>query len=136
MESVRTVQLRWLRGDPSQIAFELTRFRFSQFARPEGWQPAVNAYRCDCSIQVCFDLAGVERADIELRVEPRRLLLRGARPAPEPSEPQPRQILAMEIDSGPFVRELLLPAEIRPDDVTAEQRNGLLWINLPLRDIP
>lgn len=94
----------------------------------------MNAYRCENCIQVCFDIAGVEKADIDLRIEPTRLVLHGTRRTPEPasSEGRPRQILAMEIDHGPFARELRLPAEVIPDKVSAEQRDGLLWIKLPL----
>jgi HSP20 family molecular chaperone IbpA len=43
------------------------------------------------------------------------------------------QLLAMEIDYGPFEREVLLPASVDIDNVHAEQRNGLLWISLPLK---
>ena len=94
----------------------------------------MNAYRCEKCIQVCFDLAGVEKADINLRIEPTRLLLRGTRTTPEPasSEGRPRQILAMEIDHGPFARELRLPVEVIPGKASAEQRDVLLWIKLPI----
>lgn len=95
----------------------------------------MNAYRCEKCIRVCFDLAGVEKERIDIHVEPGRLVVSGVRKAPEPEsgEPCPRQILAMEIDHGKFWRELRLPAEVVRDEVTAEHRNGLLWINLPLR---
>ena len=98
----------------------------------------MNAYRCEGCIRVCFDLAGVDRANIDLRIEPRKLILRGTRPTPEPasSEGRSEQILAMEIDNGPFARELRLPVEVVPAEVTAEQRDGLLWIKLPLRSAP
>ena len=39
----------------------------------------------------------------------------------------------MEIDYGPFEREVVLPAEVEIDQARAEQRNGLLWISLPLK---
>jgi HSP20 family protein len=99
------------------------------------WQPSLNAYRCENSIEVCFDLAGVDKERIDIQIEPGRLVVRGVRAAPEPAscDPQPQQILAMEIDHGPFLRELRLPAEVLRDEVTAEYRNGLLWIHLPLR---
>ena len=93
----------------------------------------MNAYRCEGCIRICFELAGVQRADIDLRIEPRRLLLRGTRRTPEPASARPQQILALEIDNGPFAREVRLPAEVIPEKVTAEQRDGLLWIELPLR---
>jgi len=138
MERIRSIRLRWLQGGLSELAQELERAQFSQLARPQGWQPSINAYRCECSIRICVDLAGVEKADIDLLVESTRVVLRGIRPAPEPSgsEPKPRQILAMEIDHGPFVREILLPIEVTPAEATAEQRNGFLWINLPLFNRP
>jgi HSP20 family molecular chaperone IbpA len=43
------------------------------------------------------------------------------------------QLLAMEIDYGPFEREVQLAAEVEIEQVHAEQRNGLLWIYLPLK---
>jgi HSP20 family molecular chaperone IbpA len=62
-------------------------------------------------------------------------LIRGVRRAPEPEECDgpPMQILALEIDHGPFEREIALNFDLQPDQVRAEQRNGLLWIYLPLR---
>lgn len=98
----------------------------------------MNAYRCEGCIRICFDLAGVDKAGIDLRIEPDRIILKGTRPTPEPAsaEGRPQQIVAMEIDHGPFARELRLPAEVIPGEVTAEQRNGLLWVRLPLRSAP
>jgi len=128
------VRLRWFQGELHDLARELQRRNFSQYARPEGWQPAVNAYRCDDCIKVCVDLAGVDKAEIDLSIEPRRLTIRGVRLAPEPSrdEPVALQILAMEIDHGPFVRELILPVDVLPEKSSAVQQNGLLWINLTI----
>jgi HSP20 family molecular chaperone IbpA len=39
----------------------------------------------------------------------------------------------MEIDYGPFEREVILPADVEVNKAHAEQRNGLLWISLPLK---
>ena len=128
------MKLRWLHGVLHDVTHELGRSRFSQFA-PHAWQPAINAYRCAKCVRICVDLAGVERAQIELTVESQRVLLRGTRELPEPADVDDRtlQLLAMEIDYGPFEREILLPVEVEIDRSTAEQRNGLLWISLPLK---
>jgi HSP20 family molecular chaperone IbpA len=40
----------------------------------------------------------------------------------------------MEIDYGPFIREVPLPTEVEIDKAHAEQRNGLLWISLPVKE--
>ena len=100
------------------------------------WQPAINAYRCDKCVRVCVDLAGVERSRIDLTVEPERLIIRGVRDVPEPTHAEGRavQLLAMEIDYGPFEREVRLPTLVDIEKVHAEQRNGLLWISLPLKN--
>jgi len=43
------------------------------------------------------------------------------------------QMIAMEIDYGPFERGVRLPGEVDVTKVRAEQKNGLLWIHLPLK---
>ena len=99
------------------------------------WEPAINAYRCEQCVRICVDLAGVDRSLIDLTVEPRRVMIRGTRELPEPTQAEGHtvQLLAMEIDYGPFERQINLPVEVEVDKAHAEQRNGLLWISLPLR---
>jgi HSP20 family molecular chaperone IbpA len=63
------------------------------------------------------------------------LSIRGVRDVPEPSGKDDRtvQMIAMEIDYGSFEREVHLPDVIDIKKVRAEQRNGFLWIYLPLK---
>jgi HSP20 family protein len=134
MNPTRNTKLRWLHGTLHDITYELSRSQFPRFA-VHAWEPAINAYRCETCIRICVDLAGVDRSLIDLTVEPRRVMIRGNRELPEPShaEGHPVQLLAMEIDYGPFEREVTLPAEVEIDQAHAEQRNGLLWVFLPLK---
>ena len=135
MDPIKNIKLRWLHGALHDITYELSRSQFSRFAA-HAWEPAINAYRCKTCIRICVDLAGVERSLIDLTVESRRVVIRGTRELPEPSgdEGCAQQLLAMEIDYGPFEREVALPAEVEVDQAHAEQRNGLLWISLPLKE--
>jgi HSP20 family protein len=130
-------EIRWqfLQGQIGDLAYELRRVQFSHFSTLQRWHPAINAFRCRDGIAVCVDLAGVAKSQIDLMVEPRRLLIRGNRTAPEPdrAEHEAVQILTMEIDWGAFERELVFPDEVEPECASAEQRNGMLWIHLPLR---
>jgi HSP20 family protein len=68
-------------------------------------------------------------------VRQRRISIQGVRDVPEPKEKDHHvvQTIAMEIDYGAFQRELELPEEIDVQEVQADQRNGLLWIHLPLK---
>lgn len=135
MDSIRSIYLRHLQGRITDIACELTRVHYATAPLARAWPPAINAYRCQDCILVCAELAGVERSQIQVQVEPKRVWLRGRRALPEPraGEPPALQVLAMEIDHGTFEREIVLPIEVDPDRVTAEQREGLLWIRLPLK---
>jgi HSP20 family protein len=135
MERIQSTYLRQLQGRLGGIVYQLTKVQLSSFHPQEYWCPPINAYRCRDSIVICVDLAGVERSLMDLRVEPRRVLIRGRRQPPEPAgiEGSPMQILALEIDHGPFERQVALPLEIEPGRAHAEQRNGMLWIHLPLQ---
>jgi len=135
MDPTRNIKLRWMHGMLHDVTSELARLHFSRVGS-HTWEPAINAYRCDKCIRVCVDLAGVDRSRIDLTVEPERLILRGVRDVPEPTHEEGRavQLLAMEIDYGPFEREVSLSASVDIEKVHAEQRNGLLWISLPLKE--
>jgi HSP20 family protein len=111
---------------------------FGDYCPAETWQPAVNIYRlADCMV-VCFDLAGVGKKQIEVRVQPGQLTVRGARLSPEPAcDPAARKsavmrIITMEINHGAFCRTVSLPQNIDLDGVESQHRNGLLWVRLPM----
>lgn len=124
-----------IQRDLGGIAVQLMQARLVHFSLSPGWQPAINAFRCGDQFIICVDLAGVDRSAIEVRAEPRQLVIRGTRPLAEPScdESPALHVLALEIDHGRFERVLELPADVEPERVSAEHRNGLLWIKLPLR---
>lgn len=107
--------------------------RFGHCAPSEAWAPAVNVYQLQGRLEVCVDLAGVDRTQLDVRIEPGRLILRGSRHAPEPADREgPMRIVCMEIDYGPFRREIVLPPEVAVDRVTSNYEGGLLWITLPI----
>ena len=133
MNTIRGIKLRWLHETLGDVTYQLTRLHFIQ-PGPFRWQPAINAFQCDKGLRVCVDLAGVDRSQVDLTVEPQRVVIRGARPAPEPAEDDRAvQMIAFEIDYGPFERVLELPRPVDVKQATAEQRNGLLWIELPFK---
>ena len=129
MDTIRHIQLRWLQGTLGDVT--VRGIQLWQ-ATAHTWRPAINAFRCETAVSICVDLAGIDKSLIDLRVEPRRITVRGSREAPEPTD-HAVQMLALEIDYGPFEREVELPAEVDVKQARAEQENGLLWIYLPLK---
>ena len=134
-KSIRTIRLQRLQGQIGDVAYELTKVGLAGFQTVHRWKPPINAYRCDKCLRVCVDLAGVDRSEIELELQPDRLILRGNRTLPEPDDAHnpAMQVLAMEIDHGEFEREIALPAGVDRRRIRAEQQNGMLWIYLPLQ---
>jgi HSP20 family protein len=134
MDPIRNIKLRWLRGTLGNVTYQVTGVQFWQ-APTHKWQPAINAFRCQSAVRICVDLAGVDKASIELTVEARRIVLSGRRETPEPADGEGRavQVLALEIDYGPFERTVELPVEVDVEGAHAEHENGLLWIFLPLK---
>ena len=133
MEPIRRIKVRWLKGTVAG-SYEVTHGHFSHFM-PGKWQPAINAFRCETALKICVELAGVEKSEIDLMVESDRVVIRGTREVPEPNDGECPilQVLALEIDYGPFEREVVLPVKVDVDQASAEQQNGLLWIHLPLK---
>ncbi len=114
---------------------KLWQWQASDFCPVDSWRPAMNLYRLERRIDVCLDLAGVDRNAIDVRVEPGQLTIRGLRDAPEPERgpDEHMRIVAMEIDHGRFCRIIALPDRVDLTRVESEYNDGMLWIHLPLR---
>jgi HSP20 family protein len=117
---------------------------YYSFCPSEAWTPSVNLYETQEAYQVCADLAGVDKDKINLVVQSNRLLISGSRPAPrhavshtaggEPAQsPGRTRVHLMEIDHGAFCREVELPDDVDNERISAEHRNGMLWIEIPKR---
>jgi len=109
----------------------------------DAWNPSINLYEDGEAFYLVADLAGVVGDEIDLRVERGRLVLQGKRASPRPRECQgecsrdpshgPLRVHLMEIDDGPFLRTVDLPASVDAERIEACYRNGLLWVKMAKR---
>jgi HSP20 family protein len=110
---------------------------YYSFSPSETWTPNVNLYETQSAYQVCVDLAGVDKDKIDIEVHNRRLFIKGARTVPVMTHqgdgaPAGRtRVHVMEIDHGSFARVVELPHDVLAERISAEHRNGILWIELP-----
>jgi HSP20 family protein len=114
---------------------------YYSFSPNETWTPNVNLYETEAAYQVCVDLSGVDKEKIDIEVNNRRLYIKGSRAVPIINKPGDRQaespgqartrVHLMEIDHGSFARVVELPHDVVADHITAEHKNGILWIELP-----
>ena len=131
----KSIRLTRIVASTHSIAAQLQELHFGSFQIPTGgWRPLVNVYAHGDRFEVCVELAGVPKADIEVQVDARRLAIRGIRVAPEQhcDHPPCGRILMMEIADGAFERVLEFPVDVNPDGTVARHENGWLWITLPL----
>lgn len=92
-------------------------------------EPAVDVYETEQEVVVVAEIAGISEGEVEITVDGRTLSLSGER-KPNPGRPG-RLYSQMEICHGPFRRELLLPADVNPDEARVEYSRGMLEIVLP-----
>jgi HSP20 family protein len=98
----------------------------------------VNLYETETAYIVCVDLAGVEKAKIDVEVTEGRLTLRGKRAVPLAPDSAVGEVQTarmrvhlMEIDHGSFARDVELPRDVLQQEINAKYESGLLWIELP-----
>jgi HSP20 family protein len=101
--------------------------------RSRGFTPNVDVYYCGDPQRavVKVDLAGVSLDEVGIEVGNRQLAIVGER---QLQEAEGRVYQQVEIPSGPFRRVVELQVEVDPQQATANYEDGVLRIDLPLRD--
>jgi HSP20 family protein len=101
--------------------------------RSSGFSPNVDVYYCGDPQRaiVKVDLAGVELSQVGIEVSGRHLAISGERHV---QEAEGRVYQQIEIPSGHFRRVVELQVELDADRATATYEEGILRIDLPLRD--
>jgi HSP20 family protein len=97
-----------------------------------GWQPRVDVYENADALYVTVDVAGVpdENLRVHYHHEPLpTLLIEGRRGLP--TLPNAARCLQVEIDHGPFRREIRLPRGADGENISAKRQHGLLIISIP-----
>ncbi len=101
--------------------------------RSSGFSPNVDVYYCGEPQRavVKVDLSGVALNEIGIEVSGRHLAITGQRPL---QETEGRVYQQLEIPTGPFRRVVELQVEVDAERASATYEDGVLRIELPLRD--
>ena len=108
-------------------------FPFSRSLR-RGYRPQVDVYRSEDppTLIVQIELPGVDPGDVQLIASPQALLIAGERRRPKDCG----HYQQLEIDYGPFQRQITLAEDIDPDDASATFERGILTVLLPIAPQP
>ena len=97
------------------------------------WMPPVDIFQNGKQeVVLKAELPGIEREDIELRVENNTLTIRGERK--HERDVKEEQFHRIERSYGSFSRSFSLPDTIDTDKVKAEFKDGILTVTLPVRE--
>ena len=94
-----------------------------------GWNPVVDIYDNEDKIVIKAELPGVNKKDIEIDIKDRVLTLKGERSADK--ELKEDNYYRREMTYGRFERSFNLPAEVDPDKVKADYKDGILKVEVP-----
>jgi HSP20 family protein len=96
-----------------------------------GFLPRVDVYYSGDppKVVVKADLAGVKIEDVNLELRGRTLILSGKR---RPVETEGREYQQIEIEHGPFMREVALGADVEAEQARASYEDGILRVELPV----
>jgi HSP20 family molecular chaperone IbpA len=108
-------------------------FPFSRSLR-RGYRPQVDVYRSEDppTLTVQIELPGVDPDDVQLVASPQALLIAGERRRAKDSG----HYQQMEIDYGPFQRQITLAEDIDPENASATYERGILTVRLPIAPQP
>ena len=98
----------------------------------QGFRPNVDCYRTDDppGVTVVVDLPGIDPDQLSIQVTERTVLISGVRRRPQPNcRVSYRQ---MEIEYGPFQRQIRLAEDVDPEKAHARFERGVLTIELPV----
>ena len=99
------------------------------------WRPSIDILETEERILVIVDLAGVSRKDMVIEMTGERLRIAGVRADPsEEHQADVRRCHQVEIDYGPFERQLLISVPIDVENIEARYDDGFLKIALPKKE--
>jgi HSP20 family protein len=100
-----------------------------------GYRPNVDCFHTDDphALTVVVELPGVDPQSVQIVAGDRVLLISGERKRPKV---QGRVYQQMEIETGPFQRQVRLLEDVDPERARASFENGVLTIELPVVEQP
>jgi HSP20 family protein len=108
-------------------------FPFSRGLR-RAYRPQVDVYRSDDppTLTIMMELPGVEPNEVKLVASAQALVIAGERRRPRDCGHYEQ----MEIEYGPFQRQIALSDDVDPEAATATYDRGILTVKLPIAPKP
>ena len=97
------------------------------------WRPPTDVFETAKEMVVLLEMAGMKQKDFSITLSDNVLTIKGERG--ERTEPSKIGYRNKEINFGPFERNIYLPENIDPENITAAYRVGFLEINIKKKKV-
>jgi HSP20 family protein len=97
------------------------------------WTPAVDIYEVNGGLVLKAELPDMRSEDIDVSIENNTLTIRGERKLD--SEIKQENFHRVERAYGNFVRSFSLPHTVDASKISADYKNGVLTVKLPVREV-
>jgi len=94
-------------------------------------RPACNIVESKNSYSIEVEIPGIEADDIDIEVDNHILKIRGERKQETEHKDEETEIHSVEHSYGSFLRSFTLPDGINEEEISATDKNGILYINVP-----
>lgn len=96
------------------------------------WQPTVDIIEESKQFVVKVDIPGVDPKDINIDLDRNTLTIKGEKEAEHKEKKD--NFVRYERSKGSFYRRIMLPDVVDSDKITAQSKNGVLFITIPKSD--
>ena len=100
-----------------------------QCGAAETWSPSVDISETKNAFRLRVDIPGVQKDQIEVRVDGNILTLKGEKKLETTQEDE--KFFRRERSNGAFLREIALPQNVDEDKIRASNRDGVLIVEIP-----
>ncbi|MFH1625047.1 MAG: Hsp20/alpha crystallin family protein [Pseudomonadota bacterium] len=100
--------------------------------RGGGWVPPIDISETKDSIVITAELPGVDPQDVSVSLVEDTLTIKGEKK--QEKEEKEENYYRVERTYGSFSRSLRVPVSVKRDGITAQHKNGVLRISLPIAE--
>ena len=130
---MRTLLSPWRSfGDLEDLRAELDRM-FEGGGEPRAWRMAVDVVEADDKIVVRADVPGIKPEEVKIEVDDRVLTITADHE--ESTEEKGERFTRRERRRGSFRRSMPLPEGVKPEDVVATTKDGVLEVTIPVPEL-
>lgn len=103
----------------------------SFFNKASNFRPAINVAEKEDRYCLEVEIPGVDPEQVDIELEGNVLTIKGEKTKEQKVEDKEQRMYKVEHSYGSFYRSLTLPENIDNEHISAETKNGMLYIDVP-----